>query len=79
MFKIMLFGLNLKILVMKRQALVKENKDHTYLSTDIAYHKNKIERNFDKVLIYGEQTIMVIFLELKVLFRYSRGKSKLCF
>ena len=38
----------------KDRVLVKENKDHTYLSTDIAYHKNKIERNFDKVInIWG--------------------------
>ena len=38
----------------KDRVLIKENKDHTYLSTDIAYHKNKIERNFDKVInIWG--------------------------
>ena len=38
----------------KDRVLIKENKDHTYLSTDIAYHYNKIHRNFDKVInIWG--------------------------
>jgi len=38
----------------KDRVLIKENKDHTYLSTDIAYHKNKVERNFNKVInIWG--------------------------
>ena len=34
----------------KDRVLIKENKDHTYLSTDIAYHYNKIHRNFDKII-----------------------------
>ena len=38
----------------KDRVLVKENKDHTYLSTDIAYHNNKIKRKFDHVInIWG--------------------------
>ena len=38
----------------KDRVLIKENKDHTYLSTDIAYHKNKVERKFNKVInIWG--------------------------
>ena len=38
----------------KDRVLIKENKDHTYLSTDIAYHKNKITRKFDRVInIWG--------------------------
>tara|TARA_B100001778_G_scaffold328713_1_gene328565 strand:- start:41 stop:1753 length:1713 start_codon:yes stop_codon:yes gene_type:complete len=38
----------------KDRVLIKENKDHTYLLTDIAYHKNKVERKFNKVInIWG--------------------------
>lgn len=38
----------------KDRVLVKENKDHTYLSTDIAYHDNKISRKFNRIInIWG--------------------------
>ena len=38
----------------KDRVLIKENNDHTYLATDIAYHKDKIERNYNRVMnIWG--------------------------
>jgi len=38
----------------KDRVLIKENKDHTYLATDIAYHEKKIKRNFDiNINIWG--------------------------
>ena len=45
----------------EKTGINKENKDHTYLSTDIAHHKKKIERNFDKVINTREQTIWLYF------------------
>ena len=62
----------------KDRVLVKENKDHTYLSTDIAYHKNKIERNFDKVInIWGADHHGYIS-RIKGAFQiFSKGKSEL--
>lgn len=62
----------------KDRVLIKENKDHTYLSTDIAYHKNKIERNFDKVInIWGADHHGYIS-RIKGAFQiFSRDKSEL--
>ena len=62
----------------KDRVLIKENKDHTYLSTDIAYHKNKIERNFDKVInIWGADHHGYIS-RIKGAFQiFSKGKSEL--
>ena len=38
----------------KDRVLVKENQDHTYLATDIAYHEKKIERKYDlSINIWG--------------------------
>ena len=38
----------------KDRVLIKENEDHTYLSTDIAYHYNKINRDYNKIInIWG--------------------------
>jgi len=38
----------------KDRVLTKKNKDHTYLSTDIAYHHHKINRKFNKIInIWG--------------------------
>jgi arginyl-tRNA synthetase len=38
----------------KDRVLIKENNDHTYLSTDIAYHYNKINRDYSKIInIWG--------------------------
>ena len=38
----------------KDRVLVKENQDHTYLATDIAYHEKKIERKYDlNINIWG--------------------------
>jgi len=62
----------------KDRVLVKENKDHTYLSTDIAYHRNKIERNFDKVInIWGADHHGYIS-RIKGAFQiFSKGRSEL--
>jgi len=62
----------------KDRVLVKENKDHTYLSTDIAYHKNKIERNFDKVInIWGADHHGYISRIQGAFQIFSKGKSEL--
>ena len=38
----------------KDRVLIKENQDHTYLATDIAYHEKKIERKYDlSINIWG--------------------------
>ncbi len=38
----------------KDRVLVKANKDHTYFLSDIAYHNNKIERGYKKIInIWG--------------------------
>ena len=38
----------------KDRVLIKENQDHTYLATDIAYHEKKIERKYDlNINIWG--------------------------
>ena len=34
----------------KDRVLVKSNGKKTYIATDLAYHKNKIERGFDKII-----------------------------
>lgn len=62
----------------KDRVLVKENNDFTYLSTDIAYHKNKIERNFKKVInIWGADHHGYI-PRLKGAFQiFSKNKSEL--
>ena len=62
----------------KDRVLVKENKDHTYLSTDIAYHKNKISRNFDRVInIWGADHHGYVSRINGAFNIFAKGKSKL--
>ena len=62
----------------KDRVLVKENKDHTYLSTDIAYHNNKIKRKFDHVInIWGADHHGYIPRINGAFNIFSKGKSKL--
>lgn len=62
----------------KDRVLIKENKDHTYLSTDIAYHNNKITRNFDKVInIWGADHHGYVSRINGAFNIFSNGKSEL--
>ena len=62
----------------KDRVLIKENNDHTYLATDIAYHKDKIERNYNRVInIWGADHHGYIS-RIKGAFNiFSKGKSDL--
>ena len=62
----------------KDRVLIKENNDHTYLATDIAYHKDKIERNYNHVInIWGADHHGYIS-RIKGAFNiFSKGKSDL--
>jgi len=62
----------------KDRVLVKENKDHTYLSTDIAYHKNKISRNFNRVInIWGADHHGYVSRINGAFNIFAKGKSQL--
>ena len=62
----------------KDRVLIKENKDHTYLSTDIAYHNNKIARNFNKVInIWGADHHGYVSRINGAFNIFSNGKSEL--
>jgi len=62
----------------KDRVLIKDNNDHTYLATDIAYHKDKIERNYNRVInIWGADHHGYIS-RIKGAFNiFSKGKSDL--
>lgn len=53
----------------KDRVLVKSNGKKTYIATDLAYHKNKVERGFDKIINiqgadhYKEADVVKSFLE----------------
>ncbi len=62
----------------KDRVLIKENNDHTYLATDIAYHHNKIHRNFEKIInIWGADHHGYIPRIQNAFDIFARGKSKL--
>lgn len=47
----------------KDRVLIKQDGSYTYLTPDIAYHKDKLERGFEKLINIWGQTITVIFHE----------------
>ena len=62
----------------KDRVLIKENNDHTYLATDIAYHKDKIERNYNRVInIWGADHHGYISRIKGAFDIFSKGKSDL--
>lgn len=62
----------------KDRVLIKENKDHTYLSTDIAYHYNKINRDYNKIINIWGADHHGYMDRIKVAFNiFAKKKSKL--
>ena len=62
----------------KDRVLVKDNKDHTYLSTDIAYHRDKIKRGFHKVInIWGADHHGYVSRINSAFNIFSKGNSEL--
>ncbi len=62
----------------KDRVLLKENKDHTYLSTDIAYHRDKIKRGFHKVInIWGADHHGYVSRINSAFNIFAKGKSEL--
>lgn len=47
------------------RVIKKADGSNTYLTADIAYHVDKLERGFDRMINIWEQTTMVMWLELR--------------
>ena len=51
----------------KDRVLVRENGRGTYLASDVAYHKDKLDRGFDEIInVLVPITVMAISRELRV-------------
>ena len=62
----------------KDRVLTKKNKDHTYLSTDIAYHHHKINRKFNRIInIWGADHHGYVARINGAFNIFSKGKSEL--
>ena len=61
----------------KDRVIIREDGRGTYLSADLAYHRNKLDRGFDTIIKFGAQIIMVILKELKQPLRLVQAKKQM--